>query len=220
MTVAIAPLDAEIVLGSDIADAKTAKAITARIRAWVDAFPMADVQLAYEGRIWLAMGCDSWAEWCARELDGFKLPMTDRSQTVAELAASNMGTEEKPYYMSNEAIANVLGVDEATIRRDIKSTPVFAGVDLAARPTMGKDGKVRKARQPGDPDPDPDPKPTPSPPDPSKEERQRHNEAAFISGIMLSFQPSRMPGFSKWAKRELIKELKKAITNLEESLEK
>lgn len=64
------------------------------------------------------------------------------------------------------------------------------------------------------------PPPPPPPPPPSKEEQQRHNDAVFISGIMLSFQPSRMPGFSKWAKRELIKELKKAITNLEESLEK
>jgi hypothetical protein len=41
-----------------------AQQITSRIREWVKAFPAEDVKLAYQGRIWLAMGYDSWAEWC------------------------------------------------------------------------------------------------------------------------------------------------------------
>jgi hypothetical protein len=40
-----------------------ARQITSRIRQWVKAFPADDVKRAFFGRIWLAMGYDSWAEW-------------------------------------------------------------------------------------------------------------------------------------------------------------
>jgi hypothetical protein len=50
------------------------------------------------------------------------------------------------------------------------------------------------------------------------EDQQRNNDAAVISGIMLSFQPKMMPTYGKWAKKELIKVMKQAIENLEESL--
>lgn len=45
------------------------------------------------------------------------------------------------------------------------------------------------------------------------------NEAALISGVMLSFQPRGCANYSIPAKRELINALKQAVINLEESLE-
>lgn len=53
-------------------------------------------------RLWgqigrLTMGSDSWSEWCDCELDGFKLPVVERTQAVVELAEHGL---------SNRAIAD------------------------------------------------------------------------------------------------------------------
>ena len=122
-----------------------AVAVTGRIRAWVKGCPIDDVQRAYFGRVWLAMGYESWDEWCDCELDGFKLPAPERKKVVAELAEAGM---------SNRAIADVVGCDEGTVRNDKKATAENSAVD---RVTVGKDGKARKQ---------PEPRPKPDVPEP------------------------------------------------------
>jgi hypothetical protein len=129
-----------------------AQQITSRIRTWVKAFPAADVACAYQGRIWLAMGYESWSEWCDCELGGFKVPPVQRREIVAELAESEM---------SNVAIADVIGVSRETVRRDLAGcTNVHPD-----RKLTGQDGKkyrrpVPKREQPAA-DPNPEDRPPP-----------------------------------------------------------
>lgn len=120
----------EPVIEAEIADLATdeATAITSRIRAWVRQCPIDDIKRAYFGRIWLAMGYESWSEWCDCELDGFKLPAVERREIVTELSDSGM---------SNPSIADVIGVHEKTVRRDL-ATSANAEVE---RKVTGKDGR-------------------------------------------------------------------------------
>jgi hypothetical protein len=117
------------VIEAEIADLATDEAteITSRIRAWVKQCPIEDIKRAYFGRVWLAMGYDSWSEWCDCELDGFKLPAVERREAVAELAESGM---------SNRAIADVIGVTHTTVNEDRRAT----GNNLPVKVT-GKDGR-------------------------------------------------------------------------------
>lgn len=52
---------------------------------WVNACPIDDIKRAFFGRVWLAMGYESWSEWCDCELDGFRLPAVERREVVIEL---------------------------------------------------------------------------------------------------------------------------------------
>jgi hypothetical protein len=63
---------------SDLAESDAVE-ITGGIRAWVNACPIDDIKRAFFGRVWLAMGYESWSEWCDSELDGFKLPAVERN---------------------------------------------------------------------------------------------------------------------------------------------
>jgi hypothetical protein len=117
-----------------------AETITGRIRAWVRECPIDDIKRAYFGRVWLAMGYESWSEWCECELDGFKLPAVERRETVAELAESGM---------SNRAIADVTRVSEGTVRNDRKS----GAQDYA--PVIGLDGRTYPPKPVAEPDEEP-----------------------------------------------------------------
>ena len=117
--------------------APEAEKITSRIRSWVKECPIDDIKRAYFGRVWLAMGYESWSEWCDCELDGFKLPAIERRGTVSELAESGM---------SNRAIADVTGVSEGTVRNDKAGAQNYA-----PGPVVGQDGKTYK-RKPVDDD--------------------------------------------------------------------
>jgi hypothetical protein len=110
-----------------------AQAITARIRGWVDVRPVDDIMAAYEGRVWEAMGYHNWADWCDGELGGFRLPLPQRRSVASDLAGRGM---------SNRSIAEVVGADERTVRRD--RTAANAAVD---EPTLGQDGKRRRQPQ-------------------------------------------------------------------------
>lgn len=116
--------------------ADEAEAVTGRIRRWVNDFPVADVVLAFRGRVWIALAYDNWAEWCECELGGLKLPAPKRRQVVAELAGEGM---------SNRAIADAIGSSEPTVRRDLGATASFDAVD---RKTLGQDGRERSQPQP------------------------------------------------------------------------
>jgi hypothetical protein len=123
----------EATVNAEIADLDLveAQAITGRIRAWVNALPIDDWKRAYFGRIWLAMGYDSWAEWCDCELDGFMLPAVERREVVAELSESGM---------SNRAIAAVVGVHHSTVIEDRRSGG--GNPPPEPRPITGQDGKT------------------------------------------------------------------------------
>ena len=103
-------LDPEVI--SDLTTDEATQ-ITSCIRTWVKACPIEDIKRAYFGRVWLAMGYESWAEWRDCELGGFTLPAIERREVVAELAGSGM---------SNVAIGEVLNVDEGTVRNDRRKT--------------------------------------------------------------------------------------------------
>jgi hypothetical protein len=107
--------------------ADEATEITSRIRAWVRQSPIEDIKRAYFGRVWSAMGYDSWAEWCDCELDGFKLPAVERREVVSDLAQSGM---------SNRAIADVIGVGKSTVCRDRENLPTVPNGTVT-----GKDGR-------------------------------------------------------------------------------
>jgi hypothetical protein len=111
--------------------ADEASEITGRIRAWVSDYPVADVKRAYFGRAWLAMGYESWQEWCAGELPGFKLPAVVRRDAVADLAKAGM---------SHRAIAEAAGVSRETVRRDV------GGTNVPPEPITGQDGKTYKRK--------------------------------------------------------------------------
>lgn len=112
---------------ADLAETE-AQEITSRIRQWVQDFPTDDVARAFRGRVWLAMGYQSWTDWCDHELGGFKLLAPQRREVVEELAGRGI---------SNKAIADALGTSNDTVRRDKES----AGV-ANETPVIGQDGKT------------------------------------------------------------------------------
>jgi hypothetical protein len=131
-----------------------AKAITARIRKWVKAIPIDDVQRAYEGRVWIVMGHGSWAQWCEVELNGFKLPVPQRRKVVDELDKRGM---------SQRSIAEVVGAARSTVQEDLKSTGRNRPLD---QKITGQDGRKRNPPKPkyAEPEPvyqEPEPEPTP-----------------------------------------------------------
>lgn len=113
-----------------------ARVITRRIKKWVDEIPIGQIEMAYMGRIWLAMSYNSWSEWCEGELGGFKLPAPKRREVVAKLA--DVG-------MSNRAIADVVGVSLDTANRDVKAGERFRSPD---RKVIGQDGKAYAPSKP------------------------------------------------------------------------
>lgn len=157
---------------ADVTQAE-AMVITGRIREWVQSFPAADVKQAYQGRVWIAMGYESWTEWCDSELDGFRLPAVERREIVAELAESGM---------SNRAIADVIGVTDMTVGRDL-STATNVAVDLDRR-TIGKDGRARPAAQPA-PKQEPRQDPPPEPPTWPQRKKSTDSDKAKQAAIEL-----------------------------------
>ena len=101
---------------------------------------------AYTGHVWLAMGCESWDDWCETELGGFRPQAALRREIVAELAERRI---------TNRSIAEAVGADERTVRRDL-ATAANAAVD-PDRKTLGKDGVWRKPPKKREPKPEPKP---------------------------------------------------------------
>lgn len=118
-----------------------AREVTARIRAWTEAYPLEDIKAAYLGRVWVAFGYEGWSEWCDRELDGFKLPTVERRELVDQLRGLGM---------SGRAIASVTGADRKTIRRDLRKQ---VGEKGPPDNVVGIDGKRYKRSKPPTTDP-------------------------------------------------------------------
>ncbi|WP_458317159.1 hypothetical protein [Mycolicibacterium brisbanense] len=122
--------------------ADEAEAVTGRIRQWVNDFPIADVVLAFRGRVWIALAYASWAEWCECELGGLKLPAPKRREVVAELTEAGM---------SGEAIADTLDVSNATVSRDRAAL-----TNVRPDKVTGQDGKTYSPPRPKPTTPQPE----------------------------------------------------------------
>ena len=93
---------------------RQAQQLTKRIRQHVA--DLSDLVIeAFDGKIWQPMGYDSWDAYCRAEFETayIRLPREERIITVAHMKDSGM---------SNRAIASALGVDEGTVRNDLRPT--------------------------------------------------------------------------------------------------
>jgi len=103
------------------------------------------IQSAWRGRVWIALGHESWAEWAGVHLAGMQLPRIERREVVAELHAEGMSTR---------AIATAVGAHHSTVADDLAGvgfpTPapaidaaiVEAEVIDTPTVTIGLDGKT------------------------------------------------------------------------------
>lgn len=97
-----------------------------------------DLVALYQGRAWVVLGYASWEALCDAELDGARiaLPRQQRQEVVCDLRGAGMSTR---------AIASAVGVNHATVVRDLGSIGADAPVDTP--PTItGLDGRTRTAR--------------------------------------------------------------------------
>lgn len=142
--------------------ADEARGLTVRIRSTVVA-AWDLVCEAYDGRVWLALGYESWDAYCSAELDGaaIRLPREQRQETVRSLRDAGL---------SQRAIASAVGVDHRTVGNDLRSGGENSPpddpepgdeADDEPPPITGTDGKTYKPNAP-----------KPKPPKPPKDRRR------------------------------------------------
>jgi lambda repressor-like predicted transcriptional regulator len=132
MTVAI-PIEVEVVRDLDERDAI---ALTGRIKSAVGDL-MILVAKAWQGRVWIALGYDSWPEYIKGEFNHapLSLPRDERKAVVALLRGQGMSTR---------AIGSATGVDQKTIVNDLA-----AGEENSSpQPVTGLDGKTYPKPEP------------------------------------------------------------------------
>lgn len=97
-----------------------------------------DVQRAYDGRAWIALGYESWEVYCSTEFSGARLWTSVEERHARTLKLRDAG-------LSQRAIAAVLGVDQKTVHNDLRlSTEDDSSVDSRLN---GVDGRERPARR-------------------------------------------------------------------------
>ncbi len=98
------------------------------------------IATAYVGRAWIALGYGGWDAMCVAEFDGARLriPREQRVEQVQSLRAAGL---------SARAIDAAIGVDESTVRADLRG----AGNPAPAAPVVGQDGKHYQPTQPPPP---------------------------------------------------------------------
>jgi hypothetical protein len=139
-------------------NAADARAITDKIRG-----SMGDLMLlvarAWIGRVWLALGYESWADYIQGEFDRapLYLPRDERKAVVALLRGQGM---------SQRPIADAVGVSQKTVDRDLDELSHDDSVVLPDK-VIGLDNKERPAH-PAKPD-------VPRPPKPDVPEPQPGN---------------------------------------------
>jgi hypothetical protein len=111
---------------------KEATVITERIKSSMGDL-MSLVAKAWIGRVWIALGHESWADYIKHEFGHapLSLPREERGAVAALLRGQGM---------SSRAIGPALGVTDVTVGRDL-STATFVAVDPV--PVTGLDGRVR-----------------------------------------------------------------------------
>lgn len=128
----------EVRVGTDLTP-EEARTLTDEIRASMEELAPV-VTRAYKGRVWIALGYESWEAWVAGELGGpLRLGRNDRKQAVAELRQAGM---------SLPAIAATTGAGYGTVHRDAQA----AYPNGQPQTTTGTDGKEYPATRP-DPEP-------------------------------------------------------------------
>jgi DNA-binding CsgD family transcriptional regulator len=137
-------------VGTSALSEDAARELTAQIRSAVvrtiDVLGEVDalVARAYEGRAWLALGHASWDAYCTEEFSGARLWASVDERQAATLRLRDAG-------LSLRAAAAVLGVSDATVRRDELQLREGSGVstasDVAVDTVAGVDGRSRPARR-------------------------------------------------------------------------
>lgn len=116
-----------------------ARSITAQIR---DSIQVACqlIAKAYQGRVWLALGYETWDSYLHAEFGAgpLQVPREDRTAMVTSLRDAGMSTR---------AIAAAAGVDQSTVVRDLRAGDANASPGEAPRAT-GLDGKQYPRRRP------------------------------------------------------------------------
>jgi hypothetical protein len=107
---------------------------------------MADLVELFNGRAWITLGYDSWADLCAAQFNGVRisLPRDERAEVVQELSGAGMSTR---------AIGSALGVGKSTISDDLAGvrnrTPERDLDPGEVKTITGLDGKTyQPAQQP------------------------------------------------------------------------
>jgi len=110
---------------------RQAQELTAKIFARLDEC-WEWIKAAYLGRAHVAMGYESWDEYCKAEFQGahLRLPKEKRREAVASLTDAGLSTR---------AIASATGISEGTVRNDLKDSGAqnYAG----DKKIQGIDGK-------------------------------------------------------------------------------
>lgn len=125
-------------------DATDARAITDQIRSSMGDLMML-VSKAWHGRVWIALGYESWPDYIKGEFDHAPLALPRDERQAVSVLLRGQG-------MSTRAIAPALGVHHDTVASDLSpvGNPTPESEDV---PITGLDGKTY---QPKPPVPEPD----------------------------------------------------------------
>lgn len=125
---------------NDLTEAE-ARRLTAKIKAKVaDVLDL--IARAFDGRADVALGYDSWDRYCHAEFPALHWTDTrSRAEAVTHL---------KERRMSNRAIGHALGMDEKTVRFDLRRSSYrqspTAGNSAVGNSVLGLDNRVRPAQ--------------------------------------------------------------------------
>lgn len=116
---------------------------------------------AFENRDWVALGHKDWDTYCEKEFSEKRLKLTREQREQAVLAFRGAG-------MSTRAIAAALGVDDKTVRNDLRGAENSAPAEV-----RGADGKTYPATKTS---------PAPAEPEDGEEDAANHGGPAASSG--------------------------------------
>ena len=124
--------------------ASQARELTDRIKVGVEAI-WELVKQAYQSRAWVALGYDSWDDYCTREFgtSRIRLPREERQEVVASMREIGMSTR---------AIASATGNSRRTIQADSQEVAQIA----PPAPVTGTDGKTYTPRPQPQSEPEPE----------------------------------------------------------------
>jgi len=110
---------------------KRARLLTDRIKVAVgELLPL--IKEAFEGRADVALGYQSWAEYCDAELRGLRIPIQERREAVQELREAGM---------DQRSIGAALGVSQKTVDRDLDKVESDESTDSSNERTSMSAGR-------------------------------------------------------------------------------
>jgi hypothetical protein len=100
--------------------ANEARELTERITGQVsELLPL--IREAFERRAWIALGHDSWENYCDAELRGLRLPVGARREAARELVSGGM---------SQRSAGAALGISRTQVRRDLDADQLSRDVPV------------------------------------------------------------------------------------------